>query len=215
MARDRHGKIASLPPPVQEEVNLRLLAGEELRNIVQWLNGHEEVRAMLAEKFEGQPVSIQNLSDWKGHGHREWLAWRESLEAVHAMNGQAGELKEATGGALADQMAEVLMARLMRAFHHWDGNLQSKSGQELMMLRGMCREAGEMRRGSHSGARATGTGAAEAGGVHESGVWEMAPDAGGGGARPEAGQGLALETQPAAAHVPFGPAFGPGSRNKA
>jgi len=153
MGRTRHGKIASLPPEMRDQVNLRLLDGEELRSLVRWLNAEPGARRMLAEKFGGELVSIQNLSDWKKHGHREWLLRREALEDARAIREQAGELQEATGGALADHMAEVLMARLLRAFRAWDGSLQSRSGKELMMLRGMCREAGEMRRASHSAAR--------------------------------------------------------------
>lgn len=150
MGRTRHGKIASLPPGLQEQVNLRLLNREELRSIERWLNAKPEAQKILGEKFGGEAVSIQNLSEWKRHGHREWLVRREALEDARNIKEQAGELQEATSGALADHMAEVLMARLLRAFRTWDGSLQSRSGKELMMPRGMCREAGEMRRASHS-----------------------------------------------------------------
>ena len=78
---------------------------------------------------------------------------RETLEEARSLKEQAAELREVSAGALADQIAEVLMARMMRAYRDWDGNLHSRSGKELMMLRGLCREAGEMRRGSHSAAR--------------------------------------------------------------
>jgi hypothetical protein len=153
MGRTRHGKIASLPHAVREEVNLRLRAGEEQRVIAAWLKSHEAVKAVLEEKFGGEPVSLQNLSDWKRHGHREWLLRREATEDARAIQEEAAELQQATPGGLADPFAEVLMARLTGAFRRWDGHGRSRSGRELVMLRGMCREAGEMRRASHSLAR--------------------------------------------------------------
>ncbi len=153
MGRTRHGKIASLPHAVREQVNLRLLAGEEQRVIVAWLKTQEEVKEVLGEKFGGKPVSPQNLSDWKRHGHQEWLLRRETVEDARAIQEEAAELQQATPGGLADPFAEVLMARLMSAFRRWDGHERSRSGRELLMLRQMCREAGEMRRASHSLAR--------------------------------------------------------------
>ena len=147
MGRTRHGKIASLPHAVQEEINTRLQAGQEQRVIAAWLKTHEEVKSVLAEKFHGEPISLQNLSDWNRHGHQEWLLHRETVEDARAVQ------QEATPGGLADPFAEVLMARLTGAFRRWDGQGHSRSGRELLMLRGMCREAGEMRRASHSLAR--------------------------------------------------------------
>ncbi|MCX6952946.1 MAG: hypothetical protein NTV51_12390, partial [Verrucomicrobia bacterium] len=61
----RTGKIARLPRAVREELNRRLLDGESARRLVAWLNGQAEVRAMLAEHFDGRAIRVQSVSEWR------------------------------------------------------------------------------------------------------------------------------------------------------
>lgn len=74
------GKIARLPRPLREQLNVRLRNQEPGNRLVSWLNSLPEVRAIVAAQFGSRPISKQNLSEWKHHGFRDWLARREAFE---------------------------------------------------------------------------------------------------------------------------------------
>jgi hypothetical protein len=38
------------------------------------------VPALLAQRFGGRKITVQNLSRWKRHGYREWLDWQQTRE---------------------------------------------------------------------------------------------------------------------------------------
>ena len=61
----RTGKIARLPCPVREELNKRLESAEPGGEVLAWLNGLPEVRAILGTEFGGSPITKQNLSHWR------------------------------------------------------------------------------------------------------------------------------------------------------
>src|SRR5580704_11525472 len=80
----RRGKIARLPREVREQLNVRLDDGLEADQILPWLNDLPDVREVIAERFNGVPISPQNLSAWRQGGFREWLLQRELFDtAVH------------------------------------------------------------------------------------------------------------------------------------
>jgi hypothetical protein len=108
----RKGKIARLPHPIREQINLRLQNGEMAIHIAQWLNSLPEVTVMLAAEFDGQPINQINLCHWKLGGYRDWQAQQEALQAVHRFGADAAEISNATGDKLADQLAVCLMARI-------------------------------------------------------------------------------------------------------
>jgi hypothetical protein len=58
----RNGKIARLPAAIREELNQRLLDGEQGKQLVLWLNSLPRVQALLKDKFHGVPISEVNLS---------------------------------------------------------------------------------------------------------------------------------------------------------
>ena len=60
----RQGKIARLPESLREQLNRRLREGQLGPQILPWLNAQPETIQTLAELFQGQPVTSQNLSDW-------------------------------------------------------------------------------------------------------------------------------------------------------
>ena len=57
----RHGKIARLPGPIREQVNVRLQNGENGQDIIAWLNSNDEATAVLAQHFGGQEINDTNL----------------------------------------------------------------------------------------------------------------------------------------------------------
>ena len=58
----RLGKIARLPRKLREELNVRLQNGEAGTELVEWLNGLAAAEKVLKARFEGRPISEQNLS---------------------------------------------------------------------------------------------------------------------------------------------------------
>lgn len=148
----RTGKIARLPRTVRGELNRRLRNGEQGKRLVRWLNENAEVRAALQAEFGGRAISEQNLSEWKAGGYREWLAHQEALEHAAELAQAAGELQE-TAGALADHLATALTARYATALAEWDGDADGAGGRRLRVLRALCQDVVELRRGDHSAAR--------------------------------------------------------------
>ena len=53
----RNGKIARLPAALREELNQRLLNGEQGQPWVEWLNSLPQVQSVLRAKFQGIPIS--------------------------------------------------------------------------------------------------------------------------------------------------------------
>jgi hypothetical protein len=66
------GKIARLPYAIREQLNQRLLDGHSGSDILPWLNGLSVVKKILADQFHGQPVTHQNLSNWRAIGFQRW-----------------------------------------------------------------------------------------------------------------------------------------------
>jgi hypothetical protein len=148
----RNGKIARLPKTVRDPLNRRLRDGEPGKRLVAWLNTLPEVQAVLAVEFAGRPVTEQNLSEWKQGGHREWLLQQEALEQARNLAEHADDLRD-TAGALADHLAVVLSSRYAAALADWDGDPESGLGRKLRVLRSLCQDVVELRRGDHSAAR--------------------------------------------------------------
>lgn len=145
----RTGKIARLPRALRDELNRRLADGEPGIRLVAWLNGLEPVRQILAQEFGGREISVQNLSEWKQGGFRDWLTRQESLNCARELAGDAAELTSAAGGSLADHLAVVLSARYAALVSGWNGELNEAFRRELRALRSLCQDIVELRRGDH------------------------------------------------------------------
>jgi hypothetical protein len=113
--RTRTGKIARLSKKIREELNARLENGEQGRELVEWLNRMPEVKKMLAEQFGGNPITENNLSDWKEGGYQDWLKQTEACDLVRSLAENGDELgKVADGKAIGDRLANVLVVELAR-----------------------------------------------------------------------------------------------------
>jgi hypothetical protein len=72
MPHARTGKIARLPLAVREKINQQLKDGLPTRQIAQWLNQDNAVKAVLKLQFDGEPISDNNLSEWRRGGFQTW-----------------------------------------------------------------------------------------------------------------------------------------------
>ena len=73
----RKGKIARLPLALRAELNLRLAQNVDGAKLLEWLNAIPGVPAFLARDFAGEPISKQNLYEWRQGGFLEWQAQQE------------------------------------------------------------------------------------------------------------------------------------------
>ena len=69
---NRTGKIARLPHTTPQELNGRRLDNEPGDPLLAWLNARNEIQAVLREQFEGNPITKQNLSEWRTGGFAVW-----------------------------------------------------------------------------------------------------------------------------------------------
>ena len=89
------------PLPIRNELNFRMDCGKDGAEILKWLNELPEVRDILESRFDGVPISKQNLSEWRKGGFPEWQRHREWIY-------QACELHNCT-----EDMENVLTPPLM------------------------------------------------------------------------------------------------------
>jgi hypothetical protein len=149
----RNGKIARLPRAIRDELNRRLSDGELGGQVVAWLNALPEAQAVIAKEFNGRPIREQNLSEWRNGGYREWLAHQDAVAQARDLAADAGELSGAASGSLANHLATVLTARYAAMLAGWDGENSEEFGRKLRVLRALCQDIVELRRGDHSAAR--------------------------------------------------------------
>ena len=107
----RTGKIARLPHHLRDQLNQRLHNGESGVDLIKWLNTLPEVQAILAEHFNGVPISPQNLSEWNHGGFLDWLTTQEVLEDAREFAANTAELPGFTDGELANALSHAITAR--------------------------------------------------------------------------------------------------------
>ncbi len=149
----RNGKIARLPRELRDELNRRLQNGEPGGSLLAWLNALPAVVMVLAREFAGNPVSKQNLCEWRAGGFAEWQARQETLEQARELAADAEEITQATNGRLTDHLATVLAVRYASVLQGWNGEVTDEFRKKFRALRGLCQDIVELRRGDHSGAR--------------------------------------------------------------
>jgi len=130
------GKVARLPVAIRQELNWRLLNGEEGRQLLAWLNGLPEVQALMAAHFQGQSIGDMNLSRWKHGGYMAWCEQQMVLASVATIFEHSNELQQAAQNGLTDRMNMVLTARLAQELQRLDsmseGADKTKACRELI-----------------------------------------------------------------------------------
>jgi len=146
----RNGKIARLPLHVRENLNRRLQDGQQGKKLVAWLNSLPEVRSVIQAEFGGRPVREQNLSEWKQGGYRDWLALQEAREATARLDEELTD----RGGDGSQPLCETLAHWLAVRYAVTTRRLVETEGQEHWhLLRQLCADVVELRRGDHSARR--------------------------------------------------------------
>jgi hypothetical protein len=133
-------------------------AAEPLSIFRQALNALPEVQAVLAAEFAGKPIREQNLSDWRKHGHKQWLwrqqAWERAQAMTSAPPGQAGVSPQPSTShePVTDQMAGWVTAHYLLALRKLVAT-SADGGPDLKTLRAFLQDVVAVRRGDHRAAR--------------------------------------------------------------
>jgi hypothetical protein len=88
----RIGKIARLPLNIRNLLNERIELGDSGRFLIDWLNGLDEVKEILARDFDSRPINDQNFSDWKQGGFIDWQRQQETRDRLRGLAEFAADL---------------------------------------------------------------------------------------------------------------------------
>jgi hypothetical protein len=116
----RVGKIARLPAELREEVCRRLHDGQTAAAVLGWLHAQPAAVDMLARDFGGEPVSPQNLSEWRAGGFQDWLANRERVDRIRALADAAHSVAAAGDMQLSEGAAAIAGGKLLEALESAD-----------------------------------------------------------------------------------------------
>jgi hypothetical protein len=109
----RKGKIASLPAQIREEVNQRLHNGEQAPQILPWLNAHPDVLRVLDDRWGEEPVTPNNLSEWRRGGYKDWLARNEKVSALKTLSDFSLNAARAAGGSMTEGALAIAGGRIL------------------------------------------------------------------------------------------------------
>ena len=141
--------MARLPKAIRDELNQRLADGEQGKRLVVWLNGLEEVQAVLKADFQGKPINDQNMTAWKQGGYQDWAQKEDVTELAKELREQPeGILKALDGAEASDCLATLLsvqLAEISRTF--FDRNLSVEERWD--RFRQVHEQVSRMRRDDH------------------------------------------------------------------
>jgi hypothetical protein len=113
-----NGKIANLPSQIRDELNRRIDDGVPGNELVEWLNSQPEVLKVITERFDGCPISEQNLSEWRKRGHQQWLADRMIIDELGGLSENADAIGQT--GISGEKLLLVLTAAYAVMIQNWE-----------------------------------------------------------------------------------------------
>jgi hypothetical protein len=128
----RKGKIATLPAKIRDEVNRRLHDGGQAKEILARLNADKDVLRILDEKWHEQPITAQNLSEWRAGGYQDWLSRNERADHIKTLANYSLQLAQAAGGSITEGAAAIAGGRILELL---EKSAEEESGRvELALL---------------------------------------------------------------------------------
>lgn len=106
-------KIGSLPFPLREQINQRLLDGQVDSEILPWLNALPQVKSRLKERWNGEPISAQNLSAWRTGAYQQWLDERKEIHVTKELARFSESLAEASGSNMSAGAKALATGRIL------------------------------------------------------------------------------------------------------
>lgn len=124
MPKARTGKIGRLPFAIREEVNRRLRDGQSGPKVIAWLHTLPEVLKILDDYFREEPVSAQNLSEWRLGGYQEWIARHEQIDRTKELAAYGYQLAKDNSGGAAEGAAAITGGLFLEIFESLDVDKQ-------------------------------------------------------------------------------------------
>jgi hypothetical protein len=150
----RNGKIARLPRAVRSLLNSRLENGQDGKQILIWLNDLPAVRDVLQETFHGNPITEQNLSDWRLGGYEEWRVCQDLLAQAAELAAHRQDLEDAAPGqSPADILAAAVTFRYSAILAGQGPALDEQALAQLNALSRICQAVVQLRRSDQHAAR--------------------------------------------------------------
>src|ERR1051325_1780193 len=111
------GKISRLPQNLRDQLHRRLADGELGTTLLPWLNSLPEARAIIADHFNNEPISEQNLSDYRRNGFRRWEMRQAACEFISDETAAAPALHSLGDGGspLVDHLVHWIATRFAAA----------------------------------------------------------------------------------------------------
>jgi len=101
-------KIARLPKSIREQINEHLednMAGKEL---LEWLNALPQVQVLITTKWEGKPISEDNLSRWRTGPYQDWLLQKQFLKSRNGIKESTPDMDPAERHQFINNMVNFL-----------------------------------------------------------------------------------------------------------
>ena len=149
----RNGKLARLPRPLRDELNRRLAAQDDGSAILDWLNAAPDAKDLLARDFAGEPVSPQNLHEWRQGGFVEWQTRQDLFAEAADLTDANGEWDALAANDFTERLAAVLVVRYANALAGWNGGDDEAFRLKLHDLRRFNQDLAVLRRYNQSAAR--------------------------------------------------------------
>ena len=139
------GKISRLPRVIRDQLNQRLANAEPADGVLLWLNGLPETQALLRDAFDSQPISEQNLSDYRKRGFRQWQMRQTALEFLVDDPPSSPDLPHLSSADLVEKLVRWISLRFAAAAQ--DSALTDDPDTELREVRALIADIVSLRRG--------------------------------------------------------------------
>ncbi|MBI5820583.1 MAG: hypothetical protein HZA88_16575 [Verrucomicrobia bacterium] len=106
-------KIARLSIPLRHDLNTKLEASVSGTKIRAWLNSLPEMKAILNAEFDGEPITAQNLSDWRAGGYKDWVDAKKGSEEIEKSAVACFAAASAAGAGFGEGFIAMLGGKIM------------------------------------------------------------------------------------------------------
>jgi hypothetical protein len=146
------GKLSRLPGHLREQLNLRLANCEAAKTLLPWLNSLPELQAIIKERFNDEPVSEQNLSEYRQHSFRKWETRQAALEfCAEAQADAPSGQSQLPVQPIVNQLVHWISLRFAAAAHN--STIPADAETELRQIRQFLNDILALRRGDLSAQR--------------------------------------------------------------
>ncbi|MFP4157995.1 MAG: hypothetical protein ACLFU4_10295 [Opitutales bacterium] len=114
-----------MPAHIRAEVNQRIHAGDRANDIIAWLHEQPEVLEILDRHYGEEPVSSQNISNWKNseEGYLKYLHRKERVANIKQLTNYSLELAD-QGRDLFAASSSIVGGQLLEVFESVDVDMQ-------------------------------------------------------------------------------------------